>query len=418
MKNKIYYCLLFAVILIASCTSKPEPVIKALIDDKNNTVFPLGSLIDGAAIIHIDSLFDELFCIKPELTENSIIAQYSKIIIKDSMLFIMDNSKSNQAIFVFDMKGKYLFNINKRGQGSGEYRSIDDFYVDNKTKTIGLLDHSQILRYDYSGNFLGKLDLRRHYIHNIVGVDSLIYTYGYAQCSTKNCYSFKIFNLKGDLLYEDMPERKDLISFPLTGLKNDNLFVDTDNKVYYNSIYSDTIYEVSMNKITPRYITDFGKYKMPGDIYSDLVKRGDRDAASSLSHAINSNYAIFGIENMLFTKDHCYFRFSLGNKGYFGYYSKKTSTLKITYSFISRGIFPRHTQLASDENFFYGDISSYDMVNHKKLYEEHGFLDPSFESPPELREEYEKMRQHYYEVLKDAKEDDNNTIIVSKLRDF
>ena len=147
--------ILFAIIIIiASCTHKEEPVFKAFVDDNNCAHLPLSNL--GEESLNMDSLYEDFFYIQPELTDNSIIADYSKVIIKDNKLFIMDNSKAVQGIFVFDMDGKFLFNINKRGNGPGEYTSVDDFYVNEKNKTIGILNRFQILIYDYNGSFLSK----------------------------------------------------------------------------------------------------------------------------------------------------------------------------------------------------------------------------------------------------------------------
>ena len=408
MKHNVI--LLATILILTSCSSKQEPVIKALKDDNNCVVLPLNSL-DDIVPVQMDSLYEDLFYIQPEVTENSLIGEYSKIIIKDSMLFIMDKGKSNQAIFVFDMKGKYLFSINKRGNGPGEYVSIGDFYVDEKTKTIGVLDHSQILRYTYDGTFLGKINLQSHYILNIASVDSLIYTYGYSQCPTKRCYSFKIFDLSGNLLYEDLPERKDLISFHLTGFKGNNLFLDNNNTVYYNSIYNDTIYEVNIDRITPRYIADFGKFKLSDDIYSGLVEKGDSDVDETLSFISSLNYVLFGFRDIFFTKDYCSYFFATGKRNYTAFYSKKTGNVKITSSIQTIGIIPIQSVSASDNNYFYAQIYTDSRIMVKEQYEKAGVLDPTIEFPIE-------MRKYYDDFLKNAKEEDNTSIVGFKLRDF
>jgi len=409
MKN--YILTLSILLFLSACIKKQEPVIKALINDNNSIVIPLNNL--NVEIVHADSLFEVVSFIKPELTDKSMIGNYSKIIVKDEKIFIMDDSKSNQAIFVFNMQGKFLFSINARGNGPGEYISVEDFFVDEENKIIGILDHSRIHIYDFNGSFIRKLDLMSHLISKIAFADGKIYAYTFSQCPTKLCYALKIFNMQGDLLYEDIPIRKDLITFPYTGFKPNNLYTDSDNQVYFNSIYNDTVYRVGINKISPVYIADFGKHKFPEKIFSDFVERKDNNMDKTSRELYNtySEYAQFGINNIYFTKDYVYFDFLAKNITYKVYFSKKTKSVKIINQINTRNqLFPTIVN-ASDKNFFYGAVYSSDFVDTRNKIDEYLIANPQIKFTS-------AQRKYYDTFLKDAKAEDNTTLIVFKLKDF
>jgi len=87
-----------------------------------------------------------MYYICPQLTNESVIGRYNKVLVNDNLLFIMENSISHKYVFVFDLKGKCLSKVNSVGQDPGEYISIHDFYYDNRNKLIGVLSQSHIIR--------------------------------------------------------------------------------------------------------------------------------------------------------------------------------------------------------------------------------------------------------------------------------
>jgi len=400
---KRFYLILIILTLFESCSYKKEPAIKSLMNNNNSIILSLNTL--DVSPVDIDSLFEMVFYIKPEVTEESLISNYSKVIIKNEKIFIMDNSKSNQAIFIFDMDGKFLYSINKRGNGPGEYLSISDFYVDEKNNIIGVLSYSQLLKYDLQGKFIEKIDLRKHYISEIVTADNLIYAYTFSQCFTNNCYSLKIFDQQGQLLYEDIPMQKDLISSPLTGFKPNNLYVDFADNVYLNTIYNDTVFEVNVNRIRPVYIADFGQHKLPDKIFSELIEQGNNVDIASV---FQLDYILFGLKNILFTKDYCYFTFN-GHKSYMSFYSLKTNSIKVIQTINAKDQIPPFEFIFSDENYFYNIFSTSQLIMAKDRFEKAGILEFPEQFSPD-------SKKYYNEMLRDVKEEDNPMIVAYRIK--
>lgn len=77
-----------------------------------------------------------------ESTEHSLLGNIDKMLIKNNHMYILDK-KIAEAIFVFDEKGKFIYKIDRSGQGPGEYSSLDDFTIDEKTGSLLILDADQ-----------------------------------------------------------------------------------------------------------------------------------------------------------------------------------------------------------------------------------------------------------------------------------
>ena len=109
--------------------------------------------VDGT--IDIQSFFDHasIFCL--EETEKSRIGQIDKVVIQDSLLFVLDWQIS-RAVFVFDARdGRFICRIGNFGHGRGEYTELYDFAIDRERHLIHLLcERKRILTYDFSGRFI------------------------------------------------------------------------------------------------------------------------------------------------------------------------------------------------------------------------------------------------------------------------
>jgi hypothetical protein len=63
-----------------------------------------------------------------ETSDECLIGDADKTLIRNNKIYVADFS-SAMALFVFDMNGKFLFKIARRGQGPGEYTSFRDFDI-------------------------------------------------------------------------------------------------------------------------------------------------------------------------------------------------------------------------------------------------------------------------------------------------
>jgi hypothetical protein len=102
------------------------------------------------------NLFDEVKVVDLEITDSSLIGLYiNRIEIYENKIFVLNSLKWRNNILCFDFSGKYLFSIDRTGQGPGEYTSLYDFLIDKNLHHLVLRsDDRKYLHFDMQGNFL------------------------------------------------------------------------------------------------------------------------------------------------------------------------------------------------------------------------------------------------------------------------
>jgi len=83
-----------------------------------------------------------------------LIGWIEEIVYYQGRYYILD--RQQKGIQVFDDKGKFIFQLNKRGQGPGEYSELRSIYLNPFTSRIDILDLSVIHSYDLSGKHVKK----------------------------------------------------------------------------------------------------------------------------------------------------------------------------------------------------------------------------------------------------------------------
>lgn len=108
----------------------------------------------------LKSIISDYRIVPLEYTDNSIIGNIDKVIVADSLVFIMD-SQVAAGIFVFDVRsGKFIRNIGDVGKGFGEYFRLYDMSIDSKNRYIYVLcEKKRLLCYSFSGKCLSVKEL-------------------------------------------------------------------------------------------------------------------------------------------------------------------------------------------------------------------------------------------------------------------
>lgn len=94
--------------------------------------------------------------------EKSIIESNAKLIATQTEYFIFN--RTQMEVLCFDQSGKFLHKISAKGNGPGEYTSIQDFLVNPAEKSIEVLSMQmqKVLKYSYNGNYLSKTAIPGH----------------------------------------------------------------------------------------------------------------------------------------------------------------------------------------------------------------------------------------------------------------
>lgn len=249
----IYVCLLL------SCGSNRAPQeTEAIVND--TTVF------HTAAQGYIADLVRTVEYVPLELSDESIYAEITKMIIKDDRIFICD--KHNAKIVVFDIQGNFLYAINRRGHGPQEYVEMVNFTVgDNKVYTLdNVLGKVNIYKAD-NGEFVEKKELP------IVAWDIAFLTDGQFLLATSpvggHFFSKKQSRHRVFLTDADFKIKKRLFGYGKTvsdRFGKPFYFSETDRHIVFNYCISDVFHifdRQNQDKAMQSTWIDFGNRKVP-----------------------------------------------------------------------------------------------------------------------------------------------------------
>ena len=211
--------------------------------------------------------FDTCRLIPLETNMNCMIGEISRVKIHRNYLYILD-SRYTQELYIFDLNGKMVNKISRKGNGPQEYINIRDFYVDTIRSTLNLVCNAnrKVMSFTLTGDSLLKeqrLPLR------IVSadVDKTGTIIGYAgNISSSQRFSSRIYILSAD----DYSVKGN--AFPIdkqwesrhVGTTN-RLFSYNGNIQYFPSLeYS--VFQINADTILLRYRYDLGSHELP-DIY-------------------------------------------------------------------------------------------------------------------------------------------------------
>ena len=205
----------------------------------------------------LDSISSEMSIIPLETSDDILIMEIRRIYFYHDLLFIV-HTNSNRCS-VFDLKGKYLYDIGSRGNGPGEFTGVDFlfFSVDN----VGIFDFLQrkILYYSINGKFESEVHMFS-YLRFIEKINEN--TFVGIMATSVSEYNNRIiyFNMEGNVI-DSLQYSTILKPTPGTFFADDtNLFTYKNNHFFVEG-YSDTIFRISDKlKLIPEYVVTTGKY--------------------------------------------------------------------------------------------------------------------------------------------------------------
>jgi hypothetical protein len=172
-----------------------------------------------------------------------------------------------KALLVFSLDGKHLFNINKIGEGPGEFRLPVDFAIIPENNEIVLWDHNRkLIFYDSEGNFKNEINF------DLVGTSFIVkddYFYFYTnQMRNSDTKNFSIY------IYDhNLSLKSRLLEFTLKYNVHHSLegkeFYLYNNSVHFISKFSDKVLRFDGLDYSTKYKLDLGESKMPDEYITD-----------------------------------------------------------------------------------------------------------------------------------------------------
>ena len=203
-------------------------------------------------------IFESLVLIPLETTDESLIGNINKIVIIDTLIYILD--AKSKAIMLFNTKGKYITKIACTGAGPNDYVALNDFTVLKNGDIIILDGNKKILHCKADGTpyrtyqtsfFASAIEHLNDsvFVCSGGGVEKQLHVWNCIENKTVNAFFDHDWKHAGRTF-------KPLIKYA--------------NNVYYHRPYTSTIYKVNPEQLTVQWFVDFGKRNINEDIHKKV----------------------------------------------------------------------------------------------------------------------------------------------------
>ena len=233
--------LYFLLCFLSNCTNNNQTIF---LDD-------VSIVIDVDEIkgwVTLDTFNYNVRYVRLETNEHCLIGRVSKSLIRQNKIYVADFNNAI-ALFVFDLQGKHLFTIDRRGKGPGEYLKITDFDIDtNGNIYIYDIYNEHFLVYDSIGVYKNSIKIG-YQISSFCIMNDIIY------CSdlSKNIEidaNLAVFNLLDKNTHYVIPSRKILDDYRYIKYSPFK-FYQSSQQTYYSPKFSSVIYCINEKGIQP-----------------------------------------------------------------------------------------------------------------------------------------------------------------------
>ena len=212
---------------------------------------------DNSERVSLFDYFSRIELIPLETSSEVLVAGIRKIILHHDIYYVLDPRQS--IIFVFDLSGKFLFKINKRGTGPGEYSSIGDININPFTKNLELLEpHGLVHSYDLAGNYIETKRITYpdfSAVSMFTAIENNIHVF-YAQFQPQKIIYFNLEENR--LLHEEFEESERL------GFYGVNSVYQFQNDWYFFRPVHPVVYKIEKEGLDAAFKFDFGQYTREG----------------------------------------------------------------------------------------------------------------------------------------------------------
>jgi hypothetical protein len=312
--NRIYYCLLCIVLLLACAQGEKQDIPQILIN------------VDEEQPITLSTLFDEIIYVPLETQQDVLVGYSLRTRVSGQKLYLLSGG-----VMIFDMQtGAFLSGIYHPGRGPGEWLWANDMLVNEKEKCIELLDFRghKVVRYGLDGQFIDefKTDFLSvaFYKH---GEKYLFYNANSESSLTDHRlirYNPVVASKKIEAQYFPIDEH--LATY--YHMTDNNNFVEA-SELSFHASPSSIIYKIDKDfNISPKYHIDFKAYQMPSAFlqgnFQDVKEFIDK--VTELGYPYNMYYAFENETTVALP-------FKRGASFYWAFYNKKEQRTLLGSSF-------------------------------------------------------------------------------------
>jgi hypothetical protein len=256
------------VLLVFSCKNNSKTANKISAGDSTKFFeINLEKGFNNKQTITLSQIASDVEYIVLETKEDCMVRPVVRYYFTDSLIFI----RNFDHILKFSRTGKFIQRIGTSGRGPGEIDLVRNlsFLPDKKTLVVQKNYQRELLFFSFTGELTKTLDYEPHIENFKILPNGNFLTYESGAAGTEDVM-FCIMNENWDTLstirnytkWTSTPSSIQLmIGYPVF-----EPFYFSQNRYHLKSMYNDTVYEITSDKIEPKYFLNLGKYKLPDEL--------------------------------------------------------------------------------------------------------------------------------------------------------
>lgn len=332
--------------------------------------------------------FDSVFKVEDHFplggTENLPIKRVKRLIKHESSYWLL----TTDLILLTDLQGTVIRTISDKGEGPGEFQSLDDIRWNNTSRSMEILDRTsgKIISYNKSGEFQKEWKNRYLYAAQSFfsqGKDYLIY--GGTSFDGDGNRLVRVSSETGEIQSGYLPLGKEKNYLNVT---NHDTFSNLDRGLEFYYSYQDTVYSVEESALRPKYIFDFKEFTTPKSIYN----RDFQDILAFELELQSKNFAsVFYIKTLsdfifLRVLQSSVFSTILINRNSLNVKVVKNWESDFGPEFEKLTSYFMFSPIASDESCLYFSVDPYAIKSAIEQLKDHPNLSAFLEANPRIRE--------------------------------
>lgn len=296
--------IIFAILLLNSFIIQKEKLSK--VNPDNFFRINYENLLKMKETIGLSQIASDIEYIQLE-TNNDCLMSGGKVryFFTDDFIFVTNKDH----ILKYSMDGKFIKKIGAPGRGPGEIDLIVNMSIlpDKKLIIVQTNVGRKLLYYTFDGAFVKTVGFTSFVPYVKVLRDGKYLTHDDGG-SGRNKYTFCLVNEKMDTLsaiknYNHWIYTSNVmigISYPQF-----EPYYESEGRNYFKTMYNDTVFSVSADKIIPGYFINMGKYRLPNELRPE--KLGPDNVQKFYDNGLNYYFAnVFRGSDKLFFTSFCY----------------------------------------------------------------------------------------------------------------
>jgi hypothetical protein len=207
----------------------------------------------------LSALSDSVSYVLLDTPEELAIGQIDRVLLSQNRFFVLDRDISS-ALFVFDLDGKLIFDIQEGIGGPGEVLEFSDFDVSEQAEELYILDNESkdIKVFNFLGEFTESIKLSFFAASiNVLGEEIAIFRNNqFIEGDELDNDQIVILSKKGEVIrsFLSLSSETNYLSY------HDSFrpLQSSENSWIFSQALNDTIYEISGSTAVSKYVIDFG----------------------------------------------------------------------------------------------------------------------------------------------------------------